>query len=280
MLVKSEWLPGVRWLMLVAFSTTALACANDADTVTRPASGPRPEQPTSPPNVPLPVPGRPLHVVLFNTGHTIWPSGDGVGVFVMVRDIGNNRVPGVTVTVDVIRGGGRLDRVTAETGQDGIARLGEWTLGDVPGVNELRARVDGLAPSTWTVEGVAPVDVTQRNGRFRLVGLDGDSLPFETEWNEDRYVVRSALLSIRDDRFVLEMQAQFVGQAYTGVRLVAGSVTPLSAARLLLLPDAAAGRPYFGTVAVIGADGRMQLAPDSDGYWPLVSVFNNFLRLP
>jgi hypothetical protein len=52
MLVRFEWLPGVRSLGAADFSAAALACANGADTVTRTvASGPQPEQPTSPPNV-------------------------------------------------------------------------------------------------------------------------------------------------------------------------------------------------------------------------------------
>lgn len=281
MLVRSMWLRVVRWLMLVAFSTTALACANGADTVTRPvASGPQPEQPTSPPNVPLPSPGRPAHVVIFGTGHSLWPTGVGVGVFVMVRDSANTAVPGANVAVEVVRGGGRVDRLTSETSQDGIARFGDWTLGNEPGVNELRAVVGGLTPATWTLEGVAPANVAGLTGQFLLVGMDGDSLPFETGWNMDRYVVTSAVLTIRDADFVLEMQTRAVGQSYSGVRTVKGSITPLSVGRLVLLPEATEGRPYFGTVAVLTQDGRLQLAPDSDGFWPLVSLFNDFRRLP
>lgn len=210
----------------------------------------------------------------------MWPAGVGVGVFVMVRDGAQTAVPGVPVAVEVTRGGGRVDRLTSETSQDGIARFGDWTLGDEPGVNALRAVVGALTPATWTLEGVAPVDAASLNGQFLLVGMDGDSLPFETGWNMDRYVVTSAVLTIRDADFVLEMQTRAVGQSYSGVRTVRGSVRPLSVGQLVLLPEATEGRPYFGTVAVMAQDGRLQLAPDSDGYWPLVSLFNNFLRLP
>jgi hypothetical protein len=196
----------------------------------------------------------------------------------MVLDVSRARVPGVTVTIDVVRGGGRVDLLSATTDHEGIARFGEWSL--TPGVNEVRAVVGALAAATWTLEGVAPADSARMNGAFDLIGIDGDSLPFETGWAQDRYVVTSARLTIRNDTFELEMQARSVGQAGSGVRKVVGSVMRWRAGLLLLLPEGTEGRPYFGTAAVVAADGRLQLAPDSDDYWPIFSLVNDFRRVP
>lgn len=54
---------------------------------------------------------------------------------------------GVTVAFAVTAGDGTLDATTAMTGADGIARVPGWTLGAVPGKNEVTAVAPGFDPA-------------------------------------------------------------------------------------------------------------------------------------
>jgi gliding motility-associated-like protein len=77
---------------------------------------------------------------------------------VIVRDASNNPVANVGVTFSVASGGGSLTGSTAVTDVNGIATVGSWTIGAVPGTNTLTATVDGLtgSPLTFTATGTGP----------------------------------------------------------------------------------------------------------------------------
>jgi hypothetical protein len=65
---------------------------------------------------------------------------------VKVVDADGNGVPGVLVTFAVTGGGGAVTGATAETNPQGIARVGQWTLG-LAGVNTLSASAAGVGTS-------------------------------------------------------------------------------------------------------------------------------------
>ena len=64
---------------------------------------------------------------------------------VKVTDGSNNPVSGVRVTFAVTGGGGSVSAATPDTDAQGIATVGQWTLGTTSGQNTLSATVDGLA---------------------------------------------------------------------------------------------------------------------------------------
>jgi Bacterial Ig-like domain (group 1) len=77
---------------------------------------------------------------------------------VRVTDSDGNPVAGITVTFAVTAGGGSLEGATQTSGDDGIARVGRWTLGSEPGSNTLEARSGSLegSPVIFTAEATAP----------------------------------------------------------------------------------------------------------------------------
>ncbi len=72
---------------------------------------------------------------------------------VLVRDAGNNPVPGVSVTFTVTTGGGSITGGTATTNALGIATVGSWTLGNTAGSNTLTASSTGLPSAVFTATG-------------------------------------------------------------------------------------------------------------------------------
>lgn len=98
---------------------------------------------------------------------------------VKVLDGSDNPVAGVQVTFEVTQGGGNLTGAQALTGADGVATLGQWTLGTATGPNALRATVAGLsAPLVFTATAiVGPAALlTVFEGDGQQVGL-GESVP-------------------------------------------------------------------------------------------------------
>src|SRR5262249_35242806 len=65
---------------------------------------------------------------------------------VVVRNQDGALLSGVTVTFVVVQGGGTVQSATATTNSQGVATPGDWTLGPLPGVNVLEARVASLTP--------------------------------------------------------------------------------------------------------------------------------------
>ena len=76
---------------------------------------------------------------------------------VLVTDVYNNPVPGVTVTFAPASGGGVVSGGLAITDASGIATVGSWTLGTAAGTNTLTATRVGLtgSPVTFTATGLA-----------------------------------------------------------------------------------------------------------------------------
>ena len=72
------------------------------------------------------------------------PAGAAVPVAPSVRvaDAFGNRVEDVAVTFSVLSGAGRVTNGVRTTDAQGIATVGSWTLGPVPGVQTLAARVE------------------------------------------------------------------------------------------------------------------------------------------
>jgi adhesin/invasin len=84
---------------------------------------------------------------------------------VTVRDRFNNPVPNATVTFAVAGGGGSVTAPAAFSSNAGVASVGSWTLGAVPGANSLSATLDTLVV-TFTATGVvgAPATMTKHAG--------------------------------------------------------------------------------------------------------------------
>lgn len=79
---------------------------------------------------------------------------------VLLQDMSSLHLPvaGVTVTFRV-EGGGSITNSSVVTGADGLASVGAWLLGAVPGVNRVIATAVGAigSPDTFTVIGVSPL---------------------------------------------------------------------------------------------------------------------------
>ena len=79
---------------------------------------------------------------------------------VVVRDAAGVGVPGVVVTFAVASGGGSVVGSRQVTDATGIATVGGWFLGPLPGTNSLTASSAGLTPVTFTATAVAGMPVS------------------------------------------------------------------------------------------------------------------------
>jgi hypothetical protein len=77
----------------------------------------------------------------------------GTAPAVKVADQFGNAVSGVLVTFAVASGGGAVAGASANSGADGLARVGSWRLGNAVGSNTLTASAPGLASVTFTATG-------------------------------------------------------------------------------------------------------------------------------
>jgi alpha-tubulin suppressor-like RCC1 family protein len=94
---------------------------------------------------------------------------------VRVTDAASNPVVGVRVTFAVIAGGGTVAGQQPLTNAQGIATLGQWTLGPAIGQNTLTAVIDGvLAPLTFqatgTVGPAANLTLVEGDGQNATIG--------------------------------------------------------------------------------------------------------------
>lgn len=87
------------------------------------------------------------------------PAGADVPVRPTVRLVDQSGQPlaGRQVTFVVTRGGGTVYAATQTTNREGIARVGDWTLGASPGENRLEARASSAqgSPVVFTAQGTA-----------------------------------------------------------------------------------------------------------------------------
>ena len=74
----------------------------------------------------------------------------GISPAVLVTDASGNPVSGVTVVFAIASGGGTVTDANQITDVNGVATVGEWTLGGTAGTNQLTATVTGLTPVTFT----------------------------------------------------------------------------------------------------------------------------------
>lgn len=92
---------------------------------------------------------------------------------VIVTDDLNNPVAGVTVVFGVVSGGGGITGGTAVTNSAGIAAVGSWTLGTVPGPNTLEATFGGLTVTfTATAVAGAPANMAKEAGDNQTASVD------------------------------------------------------------------------------------------------------------
>lgn len=78
---------------------------------------------------------------------------------VIVRDADGNAMSGVTVTFTVTAGGGTVTGGTQTTNSAGVATVGSWVLGSVPGPNTLTASSGNLTPVVFNVSSIDPCTV-------------------------------------------------------------------------------------------------------------------------
>lgn len=129
-------------LLAVAIQLGIGACGGGDSPVTTP-----PPPVTPPPTTPPPGAVAARIAVLAGDGQTAATS-DTVPTrpAVRVEDASGNPVAGQLVTFTVDSGGGSITGGAAQSGSDGVARSGPWTLGPSEGANVLRVSVTGVAP--------------------------------------------------------------------------------------------------------------------------------------
>jgi len=79
---------------------------------------------------------------------------------VRLTDPNGNPVANIEVTFAVASGDGSITGATMRTGDDGVARVGSWTLGTKAGANTLRASSTGSLVATFTAQGLPDVPST------------------------------------------------------------------------------------------------------------------------
>jgi adhesin/invasin len=93
---------------------------------------------------------------------------------IRVTDASGNPLANVGVVFSIRLGGGQVTGASTATDAAGVATVGSWTLGTAPGVNQLDATVDTLAPVTFnataTVGAPATVAIHAGNGQSAPAG--------------------------------------------------------------------------------------------------------------
>lgn len=126
--------------------------------------------------------GAPAQLLPTAGGDQVAPVGQAVPVAPAARvtDAFGNPVTGAAVSFAITGGGGSVVGATPVTGPDGIASVGAWFLGGIPGVNTLTVSVAGqsLTFSATAVVGTpARLVVVEGEGQTGPVGTDLPLLP-------------------------------------------------------------------------------------------------------
>jgi len=97
---------------------------------------------------------------------------------VEVVDQYDNGVPEVLVRFEILEGEGVLTGPEAFTDEEGVASLGGWTLGSVPGTNRLSAAVEGVDGVVFSATGLTapPASITRVTGRWQTARV-GTQVP-------------------------------------------------------------------------------------------------------
>ncbi len=140
----SDGLAGVgSWTLgVVAGPNTLVASASGLPPLTFSATG-IPGPPAS-----MSIQGGDGQSALVNTAVHVRPS-------VLLRDAHQNPTPGVAVVFLVAGGGGFITGGAATTDGQGVAGVGNWTLGPNPGANHLTASSSGVADVVFQAQGLA-----------------------------------------------------------------------------------------------------------------------------
>jgi len=95
---------------------------------------------------------------------------------VVVKDPLGRPLSGVPVRFSAVAGGGSVTGDVQDTDTNGIAAVGSWTLGPLPGLNRLRVRVVGLPSVAFTATGI-----TRPPDSLVAVSGNGEAAPAGTE---------------------------------------------------------------------------------------------------
>ncbi|MGH7553798.1 MAG: hypothetical protein ACREMQ_12300, partial [Longimicrobiales bacterium] len=112
-------------------------------------------------------------------------------LLVKVADAFDNPVVDATVKFTVISGDGRIDGSTAMTNAIGIAASGPWTLGSVPGVQQVRAQTAGaeVVFSAFACDGCHTFLFVRDRYIYRTIGNGGQEVQltegFRPAWSPD-----------------------------------------------------------------------------------------------
>ena len=113
---------------------------------------------------------------------------------VQALDASNQPVAGVTVTWGSVTGGGSLTGAVQVTASNGVATLGGWTLGAIPGANSTTATSPGLPSVTFNATGIVvpptitsnPADITVAVGNpwtFGVTASGSETLSYQWTLN-------------------------------------------------------------------------------------------------
>jgi len=141
---------------------------------------------------------------------------------VIVRDENGDPLAGASVVFTVTSGDGAVSGATVNTGSDGVATVGTWTLGQTAATNTVDATVAGLPAVTFTANAGDPCKVTpaytiggNSDGRLGLADCEVSDGSFVDFWlatipgtatylfNESSTQVDSYLLLLTTDYHVI-----------------------------------------------------------------------------
>ncbi len=94
---------------------------------------------------------------------------------VLVKDANGNPLGGVTVTFAVTRGSSFISGQSVTTNPSGIAVLGTWALGTIPGINEVTASSGSLRPVKFQMSTVvgSPASIAMLTGDAQVAQAGG-----------------------------------------------------------------------------------------------------------
>ncbi|MBL8987578.1 MAG: Ig-like domain-containing protein [Gemmatimonadetes bacterium] len=100
---------------------------------------------------------------------------------VRLTDVAGRPVEGVTVSFAIVDGGGSVTGAVQQSGSDGVARVGSWTLGPAPGANTVvgAVQVGGIAgnPVTFTATAIVPPYISLAPSSLTFSGPQGGPNP-------------------------------------------------------------------------------------------------------